>query len=246
MLGLIGTGNMGSALARGLAQPLVAADLDRSRAQALVDELGGEVAGGNAELAQRADVIVLAHKPYQLEEVAREVAPHAEGKLVISLLGGVGVDRLTGAYPAAEIVRIMPNTPVQIRQGVVGIAEGPHAERARELLAPLGEVVVVPEEQLAVVTGLAGVGPAYVALLIEAEVDAAVRKGMPAPVAGRIAAAAFAGSAALVAERGGDTLGVRREVTSPGGSTARGLAALEACGVRTAFDAAMDAVTEIS
>jgi pyrroline-5-carboxylate reductase len=246
MLGVIGTGNMGSALARGLGQPVLASDADRNRAQALVHELGGEIAASNGDLAQRADAVVLAHKPAQLQEVAADVAAHVAGKPVISILGGVTVEALTAAYPDAHIVRVMPNTPVQIRQGVVGIADGPGAERARELLAPLGEVVVVPEALLPIVTGISGVGPAYVALLVEATVDAAVRRGMPAPLAARLTVASFAGSAALVGARDGDTLGVRREVTSPGGSTARGLARLEANGVRTALDEAMGAVVDVS
>src|SRR3954454_2346554 len=89
MLGLIGSGNMGSALARGLGEPVTAADVDAARAQALVDELGGEVAASNAQLAERADPVVLAHKPAQLGEVAQEIAAQTAGKLVISLLGGV-------------------------------------------------------------------------------------------------------------------------------------------------------------
>jgi len=244
MLGLIGSGNMGSALARGLGQPVIAGDVDPVRAQALVDEVGGEVASSNPDLAQRADVVVLAHKPAQLAEVAGEVAPHVDGKLVISLLGGVPEPEVATAYPGATVVRIMPNTPVQIRRGVVCVADGPHAGRVVDLLAPLGEIVVVPESLMDVAMATMSVSPAYVAVLIEAHVDAAVRRGLPAPVATRLAVAAFAGAADLVGHRGGDTLRVRREVTSPGGSTARGLAALEASGIRHAFDAAMSAVVE--
>ncbi len=92
-------------------------------------------------------------------------------------------------------------------------------------------------------TAIMGVGPAYQALVAEAQVDAAVRHGLPAPIAGQLVAETMAGTAALLTARGHDTLAVRREVSSPGGSTARGLAALERAGVRTAFNDAMDAVT---
>src|SRR3954465_8333512 len=109
---------MGSALARGLGQPVVASDVDKQRAQHLVDELGGEVAVSNADLAAKADAIVLAHKPAQPHEVAREVAPPAKGKLVISLLGGMPEADVMRAYEGADVVRIIPNTPVQIRRGV--------------------------------------------------------------------------------------------------------------------------------
>jgi pyrroline-5-carboxylate reductase len=241
-LGLIGAGNMGSALARGLGQPVVASDVDRQRAQQLVDELGGEVAESNAQLAEKADAIVLAHKPAQLSDVARDVAPGAKRKLVISLLGGVPEADVVKAYEGADVVRIIPNTPVQIRRGVVCVADGPHAGRAVDLLTPLGEVALVPESMIDVAMATMSVSPAYVALLIEAHVDAAVRRGLPAPLATRLATATFAGAAELVAARDGDTLRVRREVTSPGGSTARGLAALEANGIRRALDAAMTAV----
>src|SRR3954452_23151806 len=99
---------MGSALARGLGRPVIASDVDRSRAQQLVDELGGEVATSNEHLAGEADPIVLAHKPAQLEEVAAEVAPRANGKLVISLLGGLTQQAVAAAYPQADAVRIIP------------------------------------------------------------------------------------------------------------------------------------------
>jgi pyrroline-5-carboxylate reductase len=242
LLGLIGSGNMGSALARGLGQPVVASDVDPARARALVGDLGGEVAATNTDLAGKADPIVLAHKPAQLESIAEEVAPHAVGKLVISLLGGVPEADVHRAYHGAHVVRIMPNTPVQIRKGVVCVAEGPHAERVAELLAPLGEIARVPEPLMDVAMATMSVLPAYVALLIEAHTDAAIRRGLPEPLATRLATAAFAGSAELVKAKDNDTLRVRREVTSPGGSTARGLAALEANGVRRAFDEAMTAV----
>jgi pyrroline-5-carboxylate reductase len=242
MLGLIGSGNMGTALARGLGQPVIASDVDTARAQALVDELGGEVAPTNAYLAEKADTIVLAHKPAQLGDVAHEAAPYTKGKLLISLLGGIPQAAVAAAYPEAETARIMPNTPVQIRKGVVCVAEGPHARRAREMLEPLGETALIPETMMDVAMGTMSVLPAYVAVLIEAHIDAAVKRGMPAPLATRLAVAAFAGSSELVGVKGGDTLRVRREVTSPGGSTARGLAALEANGIRKAFDDAMGAV----
>jgi pyrroline-5-carboxylate reductase len=119
----------------------------------------------------------------------------------------------------------------------------PDAHRAvRELFGRVGAVVDVPEALMGVAGACSGVGPAYWALLVEAHVESAVRKGMPAALASRLVIETMAGSAALLRDRGGDTLGVRREVTSPGGTTARGLAALERGGVRAAFAAAMDDV----
>lgn len=244
MLGLVGAGNMARALARGWSEPVLATDSGSGRAQALVDELGGEALGAdNAALARRADVVVLCHKPHQLDAVAAEVAPHAGGKLVVSVLGATDLATLTAAYPGARVVRAMPNTPVEIGRGTVCVADGEHAEEARALFARLGHVEVLGEDRIDAATATMGVAPAYVALVVEAHVDAAIKRGLPVALASRLAIEAIEGSAALLRARDGDTLAVRREVTSPGGSTARGLAALEAGGLRDAFESAMAAVT---
>ena len=245
MVGLIGAGNMARALARGWGEPVLVTDSGSGRAAELVAEVGGEALGtDNAELARRADAVLLCHKPHQLDAVATEIAPHVAGKLVVSVLGGTELAALTDAYPDAHVVAAMPNTPVEVRRGVVCLADGPHTAEARALFAPLGLVVVLPASRMEAATGIMGVAPAYVALVLEAHVDAGVRRGLPAPIATTLAVAAFAGTAALIEARSGDTLSVRREVTSPGGSTARGLAALERAGVRAAFDDAMGAVLE--
>lgn len=242
MLGLVGSGSMARALARGWGEPVLATDSGSGRARWLVEELGGEALADNAELGRRADVVVLCHKPAQLERVAEELAPAAVGKPVISLLGGIPLELLRAAYPDSTVVRAMPNTPAEIRQGVTCLAEGVGVETARELFERVGRVFVVPEGLMNAASATMGVAPAYVALLIEAHVDAAVRHGLAAQLASELAVEAFAGAAALVRARDGDTLAVRREVASPGGSTARGLAALEENGVRHALLAAMEAV----
>ena len=242
MLGLVGSGNMARALARGWGEPVYATDSGSGRAKRLVEEVGGEALRSNAGVAERADAIVLCHKPYQLEDVAAQAAPHAHH--VISVLGGVSLERLRAAYPNATVVRTMPNTPVEIREGVTLIAEGDGAEEARPLFERLGHVFILPERIMEAATATTGVTPAYVALLLEAHIDAAIKHGVPGPLATDLAIETFAGSTALVRARGGDTLAVRREVTSPGGSTARGLAALEAGGVRNALLEAMRAVVQ--
>jgi pyrroline-5-carboxylate reductase len=240
MIGIIGAGNMAGALARGWGDPVLATDSGSGRAAALVAEVGGEALRDNVELAQRADMVLLGHKPYQLDLVAEQVAPHTAGKTVISVLGGTTVEQLQAAYPRADVVQAMPNTPVAIRRGVTCIVEG--GESVVELFERVGKVFVVPEAQLGVASAAMGVMPAYVALVAEANIDAAIRNGLKAPLATQIFLEALAGSAELLIARDGDTLAVRREVTSPGGSTARGLAALEANGLRTAFDEAAKAV----
>ena len=236
---------MAGALARGWGDEVLVHDAYRPRAEALVAQLGGEVLDSNAELAERADVVLLAHKPAGLERVAAQVGGAAKG--VISILGGVPLAALRAAYRATPVVRMIPSVPVEVRQGVTchardGEADAALEAEAIELFERVGLVVSVDEAQMDVATGLMSCAPAYVALVAEAQVDAGVRAGMPADLAGELVAANIGGTAALLQARNMDTLAVRRMVTSPGGSTARGLAALEHGGVRAAFDDALQAV----
>ncbi len=235
---------MARALARGWGQPVVCSDNGSGRAKALVDELGGE-ALSNLEVARRADVVVLCHKPAQLEQVASEL--HGEAKAVVSILGATRTEDLMRAYPETPVMRMMPNTPVEVRRGVILYARTPTVDPQLEtevvgLFERLGAVIPLDERLFEAATAVSGVGPAYQALVAEAQVDAAVRHGLAAPLAGRLVTETMAGSAALLFQRDCDTLVVRREVASPGGSTARGLAALERAGVRRAFQDAIDAV----
>jgi pyrroline-5-carboxylate reductase len=242
-IGFIGAGNMAAALARGWGEPVLCTDSGSGRARALAEELGGDVAASNSEVASNSDIVVLAHKPAQLEAVAREVSPDA--RAVVSLLGATGLDRLRAAYPGTPVVRVQPNTPVEVRQGVTLLAEPaeqPLADEVEELFERVGIVVRLPETMLDAAAACSGVGPAYWALAAEAWVEAAIRRGVPAPQAQRLVTETMAGSAELLRARGHDTLRMRREVTSPGGTTARGLAALERHGIRVAFAAAMDDV----
>jgi pyrroline-5-carboxylate reductase len=244
-VGLIGAGNMARALARGWGDPVLASDGGSGRAQALADELGGDALGSNLEVARRAELVVLCHKPAQLSVVADEIAGTA--RAVASVLGATTIAALEIAYPATPVFRLMPNTAVEVRRGVVcySRADGVDPALEREVVAlfeRVGTVVTLAEATIDAATAVSGVGPAYQALLAEAQVDAAVRHGLSAPLAGQLVAETMAGTAALLAARGYDTLAVRREVASPGGSTARGLAALERGGIRSAFQEAIDAV----
>ena len=242
-VGLIGAGNMAAALARGWGDPVLATDSGSGRARALAEELGGEAVDSTYELAVNCDVVVLAHKPAQLEAVAREAGPAA--RAVVSLLARTTLEQLRAAYPGTPVVRIQPNTPTEVRRGVTLLAEPaeePLAGQVEELFARVGTVVRLPEAIIDAAAACSGVGPAYWALAAEAWVDAAIRRGIPAPTAQALVTETMAGSAELLRERGHDTLQLRREVTSPGGTTARGLAALERHGIRAAFAAAMDDV----
>jgi pyrroline-5-carboxylate reductase len=244
-IGLIGAGNMASAMARGWQQPVLCADPVAQRAQALAQETGGQAFASNAEVAQQADLVVLCHKPAQLGEVAAEIAPSA--KAVASILAATGLSALKDAYPGRPVYRFIPSLPVEVRQGaVVAAADEPQDatvdREVHDLFASLGSVVTVEDRLVDVAMGLMSCAPAYVALIAEAQIDAGVRHGLRADQAAGLVVQTLAGTAELLRARGYDTLAVRREVASPGGVTARGLAALERAGLRSAFDDALDAV----
>jgi pyrroline-5-carboxylate reductase len=251
-IGLIGCGNMARALARGWRRPVVCADPIAGRAQALAEEVGGEALADNAEVARRADLVVLCHKPAQLREVAAEVEPNA--KAVASILAVTPLAALRDSYPDRPAYRFVPSLPVEVRQGAVVQASDAQAAGAtgdtemdrsvRELFAELGTLVVLDDSLIDVAMGLMSCGPAYVALVAEAQVDAGVRRGIPATQGARLVVQTLAGTAELLRRRDYDTVSVRREVTSPGGLTARGLDALERGGLRAAFSDALDAVLE--
>ena len=250
-IGLIGCGNMARALARGWGRPLLCADPVAERARSLAAEVGGEALAENGEVAARADLVILCHKPAQLHSVAAEVAPQA--KAVASILAATPLAALRDAYPGRPVYRFLPSLPVEVRQGAVVQAADPRAadpaaaadtqhEAVAALFAELGTLVVLEESLVDVAMGLMSCAPAYVALVAEAQVDAGVRWGLPAAAGAELVVQTLAGTAELLRRRDFDTLAVRREVSSPGGLTARGVEALERGGVRAAFGDALTAV----
>jgi pyrroline-5-carboxylate reductase len=276
-VGLIGAGNMARALARGWGRPVLCFDPVLDRARALAEETGGEALASNAEVAARAELVVLCHKPAQLHPIAAEVAPAA--RAVASILAATPLAEVKDAYPGRPVYRFIPSLPVEVRQGAVVQAADPAREgralaedavvgatvertpaadpargaaaltgdlaldaQIRELFAELGSLVVLDDTLVDVAMGLMSCAPAYVALIAEAQIDAGVRRGIPAAEGSRLVVQTLAGTAELLRRRGYDTLALRREVSSPGGVTARGLDALERAGVRTAFSDALDAV----
>jgi pyrroline-5-carboxylate reductase len=248
-IGLIGAGNMASALARGWNEPVVVADIDRDRAEALAESVGGSVADSNAGLAEQADVVILCHKPAQLEEVAAEIRDHA--RAVVSILGGVPVANVEAAYPDTPVYRFMPNQAAEVQRGVSCYVAGSRAGEGPEqeildLFGRVGTVVSLPEEQMETATAVMSCAPAWFALVAEALVDAGVEHGLDSEQAGRLVAAALAGTGALLADAGVSPAELRRRVSSPGGLTERGTARLEDAGIRAAFDSAVDAVVNPS
>jgi pyrroline-5-carboxylate reductase len=241
VVGFVGSGSMAAAIARGWAgefEEMLFSDSGSGRAQALAGDLGGEVAA-NEEIARRADLVLLATKPNKLDEVAPELAAAKE---VVSVLAATPLERLREALPGAEqVLRVMPNVGVEVRQGVLCVA-GTASEEAREKLQLLGHVVELPEDEFDAATAVMGCSPAYLALAVEAIADAGAADGLDPALARELVVETAAGTAELL--RRHDPAAVRKAVASPGGSTEKGLEALDREGAREAFAAAVRASLE--
>ena len=247
-LGLIGAGNMASALARGIGEPVLVSDIDGAKALALAEQLGGEVVESNAELAERADAVLLCHKPKQLGVVAAEVAGHTDA--VVSILAATSTERLSAVYPGAAIYRFIPNMPVEVGRGVLcyvpgpGASDGPEEEILR-LMGRAGQVIALEDEPLIEpAMALMSCGPAFMALWAEGFADAGAAHGLERATAMRMVVETMAGSAAWLAEHGYDGADLRRRVATPGGATERGLIALEEGGLGELARSAVDVVVE--
>ena len=239
---------MASALARGIGEPVLVADVDQGKALALAEELGGEAVGSNAELAQRADAIVLCHKPKQLDEVAEQVGGHA--RTVISILGATPIAEIERVYPGAAVYRFIPNIPAELRQGVLCYVPGTRAQdgperEVLELLGRAGAIIPLSSEPLIEpAMALMSCGPAFMALVAESFADAGAAHGLTPAEALRMTVETMAGTAAYLRAHSYDTGAVKARVATPGGATERGLVALEQHGLPGVCRAAVDAVVE--
>ncbi len=247
LIGYLGSGNMARAMAAGWGEPFLCSDGGSGRAARMAEDLGGEALASNAEVAERADLVVLAAKPYHLETVAAslgDVRAHA----IVSVLARTTVASVREAFGGVPVLRIEPSTLAEVRRGAMVMA-APDGEvdaglvtEVKEWFGRLGEVVEVPERLFVAAASLCGVGPAYWSLLVEALVDSGIANGLSPAQASSLVVETMGGTAALLEARDHDTLAVRRAVTSPGGVTAKGLAALEAGNVRATLAAATAAV----
>jgi pyrroline-5-carboxylate reductase len=248
-LGFIGAGNMASALARGIGEPVLVHDVDEAKARALVDDLGGEVIATNAELAERADVLMLCHKPNQLQEVSAEIGT-VRARVVVSILAATTTDRIAEAYPGASVYRFIPNIPTEVQRGVLGYVAGPRADQGPEdeileLMGRSGTVIRLDDEPLIEpAMALMACGPAFMALVAETFAEAGAAHGLDPDVAMRMVVETMGGTAAYLAQHDYDGPDLRTRVATPGGTTERGLITLEERGLRDVTRAAVDAVVE--
>ena len=252
-LALVGGGRMGAALLGGLLgagwapDRLTVVEAIEARRRELADAFPGVRVEAEPP---RGGGAVLAVKPADVPAAASALAA-AGVERVVSIAAGVRLAVLEASLGAIPVVRAMPNTPALVGAGVTAIAPGTSAGEddmawAEEVLGAVGEVVRVAEPLLDAVTGLSGSGPAYVFLVAEALIDAGVLVGLPRDLSTTLTVQTLLGAARLLAETGDGPEALRAAVTSPGGTTAAGLRALEAAGVRAALLDAVSAATERS
>ncbi len=258
-LTVVGGGRMGEVLIGGLLQgghragDIAVAEVVPSRRAELAAAFPGvTVDASTAGAARGASVVVVAVKPGDVAAALDEVAGAVTlDTLVLSIAAGVTIASIEAHLVGQPVVRAMPNTPALVRKGVTAIAAGTsatadHLDRAAAILEAVGIVVRVPERHLDAVTGLSGSGPAYVFLVVEALIEAGVLNGLPRDVATTLTIETLLGSAVLLAQGPDGPEALRAAVTSPGGTTAAGLRALESHAVRAAFLDAVSAATERS
>ncbi len=260
-VGFLGAGNMAGALIRGvldarLYRPsdLWVADPVATQRQKIRRRHGVCAAPDNRELVRRSKVVVLAVKPQVLPRVFEEVRGEASPRqLFVSIAAGVPLRRLEEALGlGARVIRVMPNTPALLGKGVSVLVGGTSAREAdlrtaMRLFRGVGDAFAVADERLLdAVTGLSGSGPAYVYRFAEALIEAGARQGLEPAMAGRLALGTIRGAAAMLVEGRMTPRELREMVSSPGGTTLAGLAALDRAGFTQAVSAAVGAATERS
>lgn len=253
-LGVIGVGNMGSAIIRGLlshgvceARQVSVFDADPVKAEPFGKE-GLHVADSVDEISETSDTVIIAVKPATVGEVLAELCHAPVTTLMISVAAGITTKTIEAMLPEHPVVRVMPNTPCMVGAGASGVTRGTnardeHVRRALDIMGALGYAVEVPESLMDAVTGLSASGPAYVAVMIDALMQGGVRMGIPRPVALHLAAQTVFGAAKMILDRNLEPSALRDMVTSPGGTTAEGLLALEASAFRYAVMDAVEAAT---
>jgi len=255
---IIGAGVMGETLLSGLirgghaAADLMVGEKRPERAAELRERYGVEVVA-NTAAATTADTVVLVVKPQDMGEVLTEIAPHLRsGQVLISLAAGITTDYIERHIPEGiAVVRVMPNTPALVDEGMAAISPGTHCDEehlalAEQMLSVTGRVVRVPEKQQDAVTAISGSGPAYLFFVVEAMIEAGVHLGLPRSTATELVVQTAYGSAKLLRETGEHPTVLRERVTSPGGTTAAAIRQLEDHKVRAAFITAMEAARDRS
>lgn len=257
-IAVLGAGKIGEALLSGLLKAgwapaeLMFTERFPTRAEELTKTYGIECVDVSTAV-QRADVLVVAVKPQDIEPLLDEIAPKLPNdRLVVSLCAGLPTTLFERRLPeGAAVVRVMPNTPMLVGEAMSVLSGGRHAteqhlDLVEKLLGSVGKVIRVPENQQDAVTALSGSGPAYFYFLVEAMIDAGILLGIPREKAAELIVQSAVGAAAMLREGGGHPVMLREAVTSPAGTTIAGLRELEKHGVRAALIDAIEAARDRS
>ncbi|MEZ6185081.1 MAG: pyrroline-5-carboxylate reductase [Planctomycetota bacterium] len=253
-LGVVGVGTLGEALVRGFRarwpELPIAGSVRQQASLARRAGCGAELSRDAAAAVRGCDVVILAVKPQVMPQVLRLVRPALEpGALVISVAAGVTTDRIEAELGPVPVVRVMPNTPCLLGEGMSVLSAGAHAgpehmELAQALFDAVGQTAVLEEGLMNAVTGLSGSGPAYVYLVIESLAEAGVKVGIPRATSTRLAAQTVLGAARMVLELGEHPALLKDAVTTPAGCTVDGLMELEEGGLRVTLLKAVVRATE--
>lgn len=256
-IGFIGAGNMGEAMIGALIgadlfppTAIAVSDVNKERLQTLTRTYGVAAAPDNFQLFMDSDIVVLAVKPQTMTDALSEIAgrpayANPDRTLVISIAAGTPIRKIADLLHAPldadarkrmPIIRVMPNTPALVLAGMSGMSPNADADEAdlrmaREILSAMGEVRELPESLLDAVTGVSGSGPAYVFYLIEAMTEGGVRSGLAPEDAAALTLQTVKGAVRLLEKRGENPAGLRRKVTSPGGTTEAAMRVMESANV---------------
>jgi pyrroline-5-carboxylate reductase len=255
---ILGVGVMGSTLLAGLlrsgrdAADLIITGRNVERAKELAGTYGVRLMS-NVDAAVGADTLVLVVKPQDMGGLLAEISAHVRpGTLVVSLAAGITTAFLEERLPeGTAVVRVMPNTPALVDEGMAAISPGRHCDEghlseAEELLRSCGKVLRIPEKHLDAVTAISGSGPAYIFYVVEAMIEAGVLLGMPRATSTELVVQTLYGAATMLKETGQHPTVLREQVSSPGGTTMAALRQLDDHKVRAAFVTAMEAAAKRS
>lgn len=255
---ILGAGSMGEIFASGLLRAGWSADdlalvvRREERAQDLAHRIGAPVMLSLAEAADRKDVLIVSVKPKDVPGALEAISPVVtRDQTIVSIAAGVPISIFEDVLDGVPVVRAMPNTPAAVDMGMTAYTVGSfvddgHRERARSVLSAVGDVIELTEDLLDAVTAVSGTGPAYVFLLAESLIEAAIREGLPHHAAERLVHQTLRGSGELLATSDKSAFRLRGEVTSPGGTTAAAMHVLEDGGFRALVEDAVQAAAQRS
>lgn len=256
-VGFIGAGKMGGAIINGLIssgfalkENIMASEVNEEAAKRASEILGVKVICNNKELVKNSDIVFVAIKPFVIREVLKPlVEDFTADKLLVSIAAGTSTSTIETLLPQAPVVRVMPNTPALVNEGMSVFCLGSksdrnHAQIVDKMLSCIGRSVEIPENLMDAATGISGSGPAFMYLIIEALAKGGVNLGLSEEVAKELAAQTMIGAAKMAFETDKDLVTLRKEVTTPGGCTEQGLIVLEEKNIRLILEETVEKTAE--